>query len=350
MSNWKEILLSPDTPILESLRHIDSGSLQIVFVVDEQGRLLGSVSDGDVRRGILRGIALSEPVHKVMNTEPVSARPGEDRQKLLEQMKRLTLRVIPLLDEQRRVAGLETLNHLLDFGPRANLVVVMAGGLGTRLKPLTNVCPKPMLTVGGRPILEIILETLVEAGFKRFCFAVNYMAEMIHAHFDNGSRWKVDIQYLHEEQPLGTAGALGLLSEPPEDTFLVMNGDVLTKVDFGRFIDFHRNHQAMGTMCVRKYDFQVPYGVVMTDGHEFLDIEEKPVHNFFVNAGIYALEPTALRFIPKSQRYDMTEWFRDMQAARENLAVYPVREYWMDIGQNNDLQTANEDFPHRIKP
>ena len=342
MKEWKEILLAPETPILESLRHIDSASLQIVFVVDAEGRLLGTVTDGDIRRGILRGIALTEPIQKVMNPSPVMATPDGDRQALLAKMKRLEIRVVPLVDNQRRVVGLETLDYLLDLGPRDNLVVIMAGGRGMRLRPLTEDCPKPMLKVGDRPILEIILENLVQSGFRRFFIAVNYKAEVIREHFGDGSRWNVSIRYLHETEPMGTAGALSLLPERPAQSFLVMNGDVLTKVDFGRFMEFHREHRALATMCVRKYDFQVPYGVVATNTHEFIDIEEKPVQGFFVNAGIYALEPEALRFVPQGRSYNTTDWFRDMRREQARLAVFPVREYWIDVGQTNDLEAANQ--------
>lgn len=342
MKDWTEILLAPETPILESLKHIDSGSLQIVFVVDAQRRLLGTVTDGDIRRGILRGIALSEPIQRVMNPSPVTAQRGENRLSLLETMKRLSIRVVPIVDSQRRVVGLETLDCLLDLGPRDNAVVIMAGGLGMRLRPLTQDRPKPMLMVGGRPILQIILENLVQSGFRRFFFAVNYKAEVIREHFGDGARWNASIRYLHESEPMGTAGALSLLPERPEQSLLVMNGDVLTKVDFGRFMEFHREHRALATMCVRKYDFQVPYGVVATNSHEFIDIEEKPVQGFFVNAGIYAVEPEALRFVPQGRSYNTTDWFRDMRREQARLAVFPVREYWIDVGQTNDLEAANQ--------
>lgn len=344
MSDWKRVLLSGEATIREAVQALDAGSMQIVLVVDAGGRLLGTVTDGDIRRGILRGVALTDSVQRIMNAEPTVARADEGREAILAKMQGRQLHHIPLVDAERRVVGLETLDELVHSRPKPNRVVLMAGGLGSRLRPLTDDCPKPMLKVGTKPLLETILENFIEHGFRSFSISVNYMAEMVKAHFGDGSRWGVAIDYLEEPRQLGTAGALSLLAERPSHPLVVMNGDVLTKVNFSQLLDFHAGHRAAGTMCVREYDYQVPYGVVRIDGHRIGGIEEKPVQHFFVNAGIYVLEPAALELIPRDVRFDMPSLFEALVRRGDETAVFPIREYWLDIGQMADYDRANGEF------
>jgi NDP-sugar pyrophosphorylase family protein len=220
----------------------------------------------------------------------------------------------------------------------------MAGGLVNRLRPLTDECPKPMLKVGNKPLLETIVENFIEYGFHRFYISVNYMADVVESYFGDGSRWGVDIEYLHEEHRLGTAGALSLLPETPTEAILVMNGDLLTKVNFKQLLDFHYGHQAQATMCVREYDFQVPYGVVKIDGQRITSIDEKPIQRFFVNAGIYVLEPEALDLISSNIFFDMTTLFEKLIELKKEPAVFPIREYWLDIGHLADYNRANGEY------
>jgi NDP-sugar pyrophosphorylase family protein len=227
---------------------------------------------------------------------------------------------------------------------RDNWVVLMAGGLGSRLRPLTDECPKPMLRVGNKPLLETIIETFIEQGFRRFFISVNYMADTIKEYFGDGSRWGAEIQYLEETSRLGTAGALSLLPEKPQAPLLVMNGDLLTKINFRQLLDFHREHHAQGTMCVREYEFQVPYGVVKMDHHRITGFEEKPIQRYFVNAGIYVLEPQALQHIPHGVFFDMPSLFQTLMADRQEAVVFPIREYWLDIGHMADYDRANGEF------
>lgn len=344
MSIWKELLVSPQTPIREAIQKLDAGAMQIVLVVDDKEQLLGTVTDGDIRRGILKGLALHDQVQKIMNPDPTVVRFDESRDSIMAAMQRKQLHHIPLVDDQRRVMGLETLDDLLQSRIRQNRVVLMAGGLGSRLRPLTDDCPKPMLKVGNKPLLETILENFMEYGFRRFYISVNYMADVVKAYFGDGSRWGADICYLQEDQKLGTAGALSLLPERPAEPLFVMNGDLLTKVNFSQLLDFHSSHDAGGTMCVREYDFQVPYGVVKIDGHRIAGIDEKPIQRFFVNAGIYVLEPDALDLIPPNTFYDMPTLFEKMIEQKKETAVFPVREYWLDIGQLADYDRANGEF------
>jgi len=336
--------VAPVASIREAIRILDKSAMQIVLVVGKSNRLLGTVTDGDIRRGILKGMSLDEPVHRIMNQEPTVASIEESREIILAAMHRTRLRHIPLIDANRCVKGLELLDELIQSHNRENRVVLMAGGLGSRLHPLTDECPKPMLKVGNKPLLETILENFIEYGFCRFYISVNYMADIVKSHFGDGSNWGVDIDYLHEDQRLGTAGALSLLPEKPTESLLVMNGDLLTKVNFKQLLDFHSEHRACATMCVREYDFQVPYGVVKIDDHRIVSIDEKPVQRFFVNAGIYVLEPEALDLISQNTYFDMPTLFEKLIGLKKETTVFPIREYWLDIGHLADYNRANGEY------
>ncbi|SHF35242.1 nucleotidyltransferase family protein [Desulforamulus putei] len=344
MRSWKDVLVSPCASILNTIKVIDSAALQIALVVDDAGRLLGTVTDGDIRRAILRGLSLDEPVSRVMNSSPTVARVNEDRQEILAVMKARNLRHIPVLDETGRVVGIEILEELLKGGRKENLVVLMAGGLGSRLRPLTQDCPKPLLKVGSRPILETILHNFIEYGFERFYISVNYKADMIKQYFGNGNRWNVQIKYIEEKERLGTAGSLSLLPEKTEHPLLIMNGDLLTRVNFDQLLSFHIDNQVQATMCVREFDLQVPFGVVKIDGHRLLGIDEKPVQHFFVNAGIYVLQPDVLELLPRGMYYDMPDLLARIVEQGKETAVFPVREYWLDIGRLSDYEQANGEY------
>lgn len=343
MKDWKKVLISETTPIREAIEIIDAGALQIALVVDRDLRLLGTITDGDVRRGILKGIALEEPATRIMNKQPTVAYELENRDQILNRLRQKALHQVPVLDHAGCLVGLEILENLLRPQCRENLVVIMAGGLGSRLLPLTNDCPKPMLHIGGRPILETIITKFTEFGFQNFCLSVNYKAEKIKDHFGNGENYGCTINYLHEDQPLGTAGALSLLPERPGAPILVINGDVLTKVDYHHLLAFHQEHGAAATMCVREYDIQVPYGVVKVDGHRLVGIEEKPVHKFFINAGVYVLNPETLDLLVAGEPCDMPQLF-DRIARQQETAVFPVREYWLDLGQLEDFNRAKGEY------
>jgi dTDP-glucose pyrophosphorylase len=344
MSGWKHLSITPDTALREALRVIDEGGAQIALVIDEAGRLVGTVTDGDVRRGLLRGQSLDEPVCNIANRLPTVARAVDDVGTILAMMKLKHLRQIPVVDEEGVILRLELLDDLIQDRRRENWVLLMAGGLGTRLGALTKDCPKPLLQVGGKPILETILEEFIQQGFRKFYLSVNYMAEMVVEYFGNGSKWGVEIRYLHETEQLGTAGALRLLPEPLRDPLIVMNGDLLTKAKFNDILDFHTEHQAYATMGVREYTFQVPYGVVQLRKHQLLGIEEKPIHEFFVSAGIYVLSPEAVANLPEGKVLNMPMLF-DLYIERGlTVSAYPFREYWLDIGRLGDFERAHDEF------
>lgn len=346
---WKSVLIAPDTPAIDAVRLIDTTHLQIAMVVDETGRLLGTVTDGDVRRAILTGKALTTPVSEIMFRKPTTISPEADREAQLALMQAKVLRQIPMVDDAGRVVGLVSMIDLLSRQELPNAVVLMAGGRGQRLRPLTDLCPKPLLRIGDKPILEIILENFVAQGFRNFFISINYLADQVVEHFGDGSRYGVKISYLRENDPLGTAGALTLLPEVLDLPFLVMNGDLLTKVNFANLLDFHAAQNAQATMCVRPYTSQIPYGVVHVENNTLVRIEEKPTQTVFVNAGIYALSPSALSRIPKDQPYDMPMLFEALMAEGQRTMAFPVREYWIDIGRVGDYEKAQSDYTQHFE-
>jgi dTDP-glucose pyrophosphorylase len=344
VKNFRKIQLSPSASIRETIQLIDASAMQIALVVADDGKLAGTVTDGDIRRAILAGVSLDEAVEKIMNRQPSVCRQEDGREAILARMQTRRLRHMPIVDDEGYLVSLQALDEFVAPAMRENVVVLMAGGVGSRLRPLTEDCPKPMLKIGGRPILETILLNFIEHGFRRFYISVNYKSDAIMDYFGDGSKWSVDIQYLRESQKLGTAGALSLLPERPAHPVLVMNGDLLTKVNFSQLLDFHFSHNAPGTMCVREYDFQVPYGVVRIDNHCIVGIDEKPVQRFFVNAGIYVLEPEALAHIPANTYFDMPSLFEKLIEQKKDALVFPIREYWLDIGRLADYDRANGEF------
>lgn len=342
--DWRESVVLSKASIRDALQVMDKSALQIVFVVEGERHLLGVVTDGDVRRSILRGEDISVPVKNIMSAHPITALQGTERTALIRLMKTHGIRQIPLLDKEKRLVGLVQMEELLYRPQRDNIVVLMAGGLGTRLRPLTDKVPKPLLKVGQKPILETILESFLDAGFHRFYFAVNYKSQMIEDYFGDGSRFGAEIQYLHENKRMGTAGALYFLPELPKEPIMVMNGDLLTKVDFGELLDYHIEQKATATMAVREYNYQVPYGVIDFDGDRIAAIREKPSYSFFVNAGIYALSPEAVARVNKEEFFDMPQLFDLLLAEGKKTTVYPVREYWLDIGRMDDFERAQEEY------
>ncbi|TAN46815.1 MAG: CBS domain-containing protein [Rhodospirillales bacterium] len=345
MADWKKALLPPNAQLADAIRVLEGSPYKICLVADERQVLLGTITDGDVRRAILRGLGLDAPATEAMKSTPTTGLAGTPAEALRELMERLDLSQIPLIDEMGRVVGLTILKSLAHAGePRPNWVVLMAGGLGNRLRPLTEDTPKPLLKVGRKPLLETILETFRSHQFRNFYISVNYKSEMIKTHFGDGEKWKCRVRYLEENDRLGTAGALGLIPDTTDHPLMIMNGDVLTNVDFSSLLDFHMEQKSKATMCVREFDFQVPYGVVNIEDHHIKSIAEKPVHSFFVNAGIYVIEPELLDLVPKDRPFDMPELFGLALEKGMTSVAFPIREYWTDIGRIDDFHRANGDY------
>ncbi|MEC7729347.1 MAG: nucleotidyltransferase family protein [Pseudomonadota bacterium] len=341
MKKWQNILVGPDTPLEKAIEVLDKGGLRIALVVDEQKRLLGTLTDGDIRRALLKHRPLDSEVRRVMCQTPHTADSSWSRERILSVMEDLELLQIPVVDSDSKIVGLETLHGLIERRKVDNPVFLMAGGFGTRLRPLTNECPKPLLKVGDKPILQLILESLVGEGFHRFFISTHYLPEMIQEYFGDGSKWGVSIQYVHEDKPLGTGGALGLLPKNEIDQpLLMMNGDLLTTVNYRELLDFHNRHDSIATMCVRQYEHQIPYGVVQTDGSYIQSMEEKPVQKCFINAGIYVVSPELVSNVEEGTCIDMPTLLETSMEAGKKVAMFPVHEYWLDIGRMDDFKRA----------
>lgn len=340
--NWHNILVSPQSSIHFVLGIIDQEALKLAIVVDENKHLLGTVSDGDVRRAILNNISLETPISEIMHLAPTTADVSSTRGFLLNLMESKQLDAIPILSN-RLVVGLETLHGLLHKPQYNNPVFLMAGGFGSRLKPLTDSCPKPLLKIGSRPILETVILQFIRAGFTQFYISTHYLPEMIHAAFGDGSKWGVDIKYIHEEKPLGTGGALGLLPDDlPELPVIVMNGDVLTKIDFEALLAFHNAQESRATMCVREFEYQVPFGVVESEGYKIIGLVEKPTYRYRVNAGIYVINKDIISNVNHNEYLDMPTLFESL--IDHEAHVYPFHEYWLDIGRIDDFKRAQIDI------
>ncbi len=344
MKNIQNIKLNINSTIKEALQIIDNGALQIALIVDENDTLLGTLTDGDIRRGLLKGLDLNSSVESIIFKTPTIAKITNTKEEILKLALSKKLHQIPIVDDSGKILGIQEIEELIKPKNKTNKVILMVGGLGTRLRPLTENTPKPMLKVGNKPILQTIVEKFAEYGYTNIVMCVNYKSHIIQDYFADGKEFGVNIEYVLEEQRMGTAGALSLLTDKPEEPFFVMNGDLLTNVNFEHLHEYHLTNNSMGTMCVREYDFQVPYGVVNIEDSKVISIEEKPTHKFFVSAGIYMLSPEALKYIPENEFYDMPTLFEKLISKNENAVSFPLREYWLDIGRIEEYKKANEEY------
>lgn len=343
--DWNRVLLTPMQTIHEALLLMESESLRIALVVDEHKVLIGTVTDGDIRRGLLGGFSFESKVIDVANRNPVTASPDLSKTELATLMQAKGILSIPIVDATGKLNNLVTLEELLKPVSIENSVFIMAGGFGTRLKPLTDTCPKPMLKVGEVPILERTLLSFVAAGFKNFYFSVHYLAEVIESHFGDGSKWGVSINYVYEDKPLGTGGALALLpKEAKQNPLIMINGDILTNMDFTKLLSFHLKNNPRATMCVREFEYQVPYGVVQIDGDKIVAMKEKPTQRHYVNAGIYVISPSTAKAVKENESLDLPSLLEEEIEKGEDVLVYPVHDYWLDIGQKEDFQRAQVDI------
>ncbi len=339
----KDLVQIGDCTLQEAMNKLDRAGHGVLFIVDEQEKMLGMLTDGDIRRAIIKKQGIDFTIFEAMNREFHYWTLDQDRENGYRYLKKNMLRHLPVLGMGKKLVDILILD-VIEQQDFKNPVVLMVGGLGTRLGALTKSAPKPMLEIGNKPILETIINKFAESGFCNFYFAVNYKGEKIEEYFGNGLKWGVNIQYLKEEKQLGTAGALSLIREKQKYPLIVMNGDVLTKLDFGKIIQFHDEQEAVATMCIREYDFQIPYGVVKLDNHKISQIEEKPTQKFFVNAGIYVISPSVLKFIPKNLYFDMPQLFQKLIDDKFETTAFPINEYWIDIGKIEDFNQANGDY------
>jgi len=348
----QSLFVSPAHSIREAMECVDQGSCGIALVVDQERRLLGTITDGDVRRAVLAHIDLELPISVILANKidtnypkPVTASPETDRKALIALMHKYFLRQIPILDNDGGVVDLVMLDDLIPTQDLPLQAVIMAGGLGTRLRPLTEDLPKPMLPVGGKPLMELLIEQLRQVGIRRVNVTTHYKPEKISDHFGDGSSFGVELNYVNEDKPLGTGGALGLIDTPTEP-ILVINGDILTQVDFRAMLAYHQEQRAVMTIAVRQYDIKIPYGVIECEGSRVCALKEKPQMHFLVNAGVYLLEPIVYEFIRNGEHFNMTDLIQWLIDSDHIVASFPIIEYWLDIGQHEDYQQAQEDLKY----
>jgi len=344
MQDMKKVTLEKTATIKEALEVIDEGAIRIAIIIDDDNRVIGTISDGDARRGLLKGYSLNSSIEELYFKTPTLGYISDSKDEIIKKAISKKLYQVPIVDEENRLIYVEDLATLLQCRTRRNKVVLMAGGLGTRLRPLTNDIPKPLLKIGGKPILETIIQNFVKHGFVDIIISVNYKAEMIKDYLKDGKKLGANITYIEETKRLGTAGALSLLLEIPREPFFVMNADLLTTVNFEQMLDFHSKENSLATMGVREYEYQVPYGVIEVDESNISSIKEKPIQKFFVNAGIYVLSPKVLSNIPENEFFDMPTLFEKLIQNSHNVLSFPIHEYWLDIGRIDEFQQAQNEY------
>jgi dTDP-glucose pyrophosphorylase len=343
-SQWKRALLSSASSIEDAIKVLSDASLKIVLVTDSTLRLMGTITDGDIRRGLLRGLTLSSPISEVINLKPIVVPKTFTREVVKKMMSANRIFQIPIVDEDLKLVGLHVWDEQRATVARDNVMVIMAGGRGTRLLPKTEKTPKPMLLLGGKPILEHIINRAKAGGIVEFVLAIHHLGEVIEEYFGNGQFLGVNISYIKEKYPLGTAGALGMIDPKPTKPIIVANGDVITDISFGDILEFHSQNSAMATMAVQVYESENPFGVVQTKGISITGYEEKPIFRSLVNAGVYVLNPSALDFMEKGAECSMPTLFEILRTKSLKTIAFPLHENWLDLGSPSDLAKAIEEM------
>ena len=343
MSDLSKYIVKHNASIKFSIGIIDANAAQVALIVNDDNKLAGIITDGDIRRAILSNHTLDDPVSSIMTKCPITLPNGATHSDALKVMRESLVHHIPVINDDRSLVDLFVLDDLIKKQSINNTVVIMAGGKGERLGSLTKNCPKPMLEVNGKPILEIILEKCIDAGFNNFSFSVNYLKEKIIDYFEAGQKWGVIISYLEEKEPLGTCGSLTLLPNNLTDDILVLNGDILTDLDYGRLMTYHQKSRNAITICTRSHRVRIPFAVMTTSGVKLERFVEKPMYEFQVNAGVYILNPSLIEKIP-SKFYNMTDLVDDLLDSKSDVGVFPIHENWKDIGNPIDFKEATETF------
>jgi len=350
MNDWKSVILKQSDTIEMAIQVLNRVSLRIVLIVDDSESLIGTVTDGDIRRALSNHYPMDTMLYEVMFKKPLTASANETQKNILAIMKENDILQVPIIDQNNKIIGLEVIHQIIEKNKYDNPVFLMAGGFGSRLQPITSHIPKPLVKVDNKPILEGILNHCIDAGFHNFYISTHYKAEMIRDYFGDGKKWNVSIKYVYEETPLGTAGALGLLpSDLPKLPLLMINGDLLTKVDLISLLKFHSKQDGVATMCIAEYDFQIPYAVVESSKQKIVSITEKPKYNFFINAGIYVIENSLYKSVDGKSYIDMPDLLKKQIKENQSVNVFPMHEYWLDIGRLDQLEKAQLDAKNLLK-
>ncbi len=348
INNWSHIILSPASTIKDAMQALNNSGLRITLIVDANNRLIGTITDGDIRRGLLGGLVFETPVSLAMNCNPVSVSMDAPKEAIHDLLRHASVLAVPVVDDDNHIVGLETIDSVDETVHTETPIVLMAGGFGKRLHPLTQDIPKPMLPIGDKPILEHIIEDFKNQGFNNFYITTHYKTKIIQDYFKKNPI-DVNIEYVVEDEPLGTAGALHFLKEKIHSDFLVMNADLLVKTNFKNLLSFHQKHNEIATICVKQHTYQVPYGVVSIDNAHVSHIIEKPSYSHFVNSGIYCLQKSILDFFNEKKYMDMTTLLKNVIVENKKVCAFPIHEYWIDIGSMDDFNNAQEDYVSYLK-
>lgn len=341
----QNLIININSSIRDSITAIEKGGFKIALVVDKRNNLVGTICDGDIRRGILRKLDIESPITEIIEINCITATNSLPKKEIYSLMKKNQISQIPILDNNGKLLGLEISNDLSPYNTnKYSCALLMAGGKGKRLRPLTYNCPKPLLEIEGKPILEIIIEQCIDSGIRKFFISVCYLADQIIDYFGDGSKWNIEINYLEEQKPLGTAGALSLLPKNLKEPILLINGDVLTKVNFQDLLNYHQQNSGNITICTREHILQSPYGVIKVEGINYKSMIEKPSFKHLINAGIYCLDSEILYSIQENEFLDMPNLISSSKTLNKKIIVYPLHEYWIDIGKPEFLNKANYDW------
>ena len=340
--HWKKTLLDVNSNIEDAIRSLNNSGLQIVLVVKNNKTLVAIITDGNIRKGVLRGLSIKDSINKIFTKEPLVASSEMQEEEIIKLMMSKGINSIPLIDERMNVLGLYSISEFITSAKKSNVVLIMAGGRGRRLLPYTQDCPKPLLKINGTPMLECIINKAKSNGFFRFVISIHYLGHMIEDYFGDGTKLDVEITYLRETSPLGTAGCLSLLENKSELPIIVSNGDIISDINYSNLLDFHSKHsKTVASMAVSKHEWVHPYGVVHTKGEEITGFEEKPITKTNINAGVYVLSPLALDFLKPNEFCDMPTLFNRLNENKLRTIIYPIHESWMDVGREKDYNEMN---------
>lgn len=340
--NWVDCVLLEGGKVRDVIESLNRSSSKVAMIKSRDGKFVGLITDGDVRRSLLSGNALDDDFASLINKHPISVGAEVENSQILELMIKHDIQQIPVLNIESEIIGLHVIDQLITTPKLNNRVIIMAGGMGTRLRPYTETCPKPMLTIRGKPLLHHIIDKAKMEGFSNFIITTHYLSHMIEDYFGNGAEFGVNISYTHEHEPLGTAGALSLITEKLDEPFIVTNGDLVTDIGFSDILLFHKKNAGIATMATRPYQISHPYGVVEINGSEVISFQEKPVYHSMINAAVYVLEPDALDLLPIGEHCDMPTLLEKHKAEGKIISAYPIHESWIDVGRAEDLLAVRE--------
>lgn len=348
--NWSDIIINENNLIETVIKKLNKTAFKIIFIANKNKKLVGTITDGDIRRGILKGLTTKDKISQIINRRPLVAYKSMSREWVQKLMDNSKIDKVPVVDKQGKIIDIIS-SEKINFKTKENLILIMAGGKGVRLKPLTNLCPKPLLPLGGKPMLEHIILKAKDEGFRNIAISINYLGKMVQDYFGNGKKLGVNIIYLKEKTPLGTAGAMGLLTNKitKKLPFIVTNGDILSDVNFSELLNFHNNEKSMATMSIYKHNWKYPYGVVNTKGIRIVGFQEKPSYVGNINAGVYSFSDQIINFTKKFNRIDMSDLFLHLCKKKRNINAYPIHEPWMDIGTHDQLEIAKNKIKEYIK-